>query len=91
MRTSVTGVTPREERVNFESHYQLSPFATTWIAAVASLNLTLVNFVFAMSQEPEDVKPKLNLNISYEGNRLCLHATGAPSSERHFLRSRDYC
>lgn len=22
-----------------------------------------------MSQEPEDVKPKLNLNITYEGNR----------------------
>lgn len=22
-----------------------------------------------MSQEPEDVKPKLNLNISYDGNR----------------------
>ncbi|KAJ6558157.1 hypothetical protein B0H19DRAFT_1150138 [Mycena capillaripes] len=25
-----------------------------------------------MSQEPEDVKPKLNLNISYEGNQITV-------------------
>ncbi|KAJ7911605.1 ubiquitin-related domain-containing protein [Mycena leptocephala] len=25
-----------------------------------------------MSQEPEDVKPKLNLNITYEGNQITV-------------------
>ncbi|KAJ7280192.1 hypothetical protein C8J57DRAFT_1301892 [Mycena rebaudengoi] len=25
-----------------------------------------------MSQEPEDVKPKLNLNINYEGNQITV-------------------
>jgi len=28
-----------------------------------------------MSQEPEDVKPKLNLNISFDGQRTSLYPT----------------
>jgi hypothetical protein len=28
-----------------------------------------------MSQEPEDVKPKLNLNIAYEGHSSCRALT----------------
>lgn len=33
---------------------------------------------YTMSQEPEDVKPKLNLNIAYDGTRALLSLNTSP-------------